>query len=67
MKINIIENLLKIDNYEVFNELQIIFNNHYTPYSIEEYKIEILEAEYDIKNNRLISNENLKAKLGLLS
>jgi len=61
-KINIIENLLKIDNYEVINELQIILNNPYTPYSIEEYKNEIQEAENDIKNNKLISNEDLKVK-----
>lgn len=65
MKINIIENLLKIDNYEVINELQFMLNTPYTPYSIEEYKKEILEAEEDIKNNRLISNDDLKVKLGL--
>lgn len=65
-KINIIENLLKINNFEVINELQIILNNPYTPYTIEEYKNEILEAEEDIKNNRLFSNEDLKVKLLVL-
>lgn len=62
IKINIIENLLKIDNYEVINELQFMLNNPNTKYSIEEYKKEILEAEEDIKNNRLISNDDLKMK-----
>ncbi len=64
-KINIIENILKIDNSELINELQFMLNNTSKQFTIEEYKNEILEAEDDIKNNRLISNEDLKVKLGL--
>ena len=64
-KINIIENILKIDNTELINELQFMLNNTSKQFTIEEYKNEILEAEDDIKNNRLISNEDLKVKLGL--
>ncbi len=64
-KINIIENILKIDNSEIINELQFMLNHTSKQFTIEEYKNEILEAEDDIKNNRLISNEDLKVKLGL--
>lgn len=64
-KINIIEKILNIDNFEIINELKYMLNNTSKQFTIEEYKNEILKAEDDIKNNRLISNEDLKVKLGL--
>jgi len=53
------------------------FNNNFNKYKelksniekniIEENKNKIKETEEDIKNNRLISNDDLKVKLGVLN
>lgn len=64
-KIRIIENILQLDNLEIVNEIHYLLNNNIQKYTVEEYKKEIQEAEDDIKNNRLISNEELKVKLGI--
>jgi len=70
-KLSLIQEFLKIDNENIINALEALlhkskydyFEENIKPMSLKQFNDEIDQAIEDEKNNRLISNNDLKQKI----
>lgn len=70
-KLSLIQEFLRIDNEKIINALEALllkskydhFEDSLKPMSIEQFNSEIDQSIDDEKNNRLISNDDLKQKI----